>query len=181
MDPDLQQTSGSRLPLEELQRNNVVKLNLPYSSMSADLISEYAAVNISTNLYVISQPWLYSLAWCSGVHSVTTNAPQLLRTLNSPLLLMVGLTVTSQLLCSSSPKVFMIISLKHVKGLMRYLTFSHFEYKWQRIGPALTSDVSQSSLLPRTRFPMVMWKYVLPLLQLEIFVKGCVIRMSYRK
>ncbi|XP_015243372.1 PREDICTED: glycerophosphodiester phosphodiesterase domain-containing protein 5-like [Cyprinodon variegatus] len=87
-DPDLQQTSGSRLPLEELQRNHIVKLNLPYSSMSAELISEYSAVNITTNLYVISQPWLYSLAWCSGVHSVTTNAPQLLRTLKSPLLLM---------------------------------------------------------------------------------------------
>lgn len=51
--------------------------------------SEYAAVNITTNLYVISQPWLYSLAWCSGVHSVTTNAPQLLSTMSSPLFLMV--------------------------------------------------------------------------------------------
>lgn len=39
-------------------------------------------------------------------------------------------------------------------------------------GGALTRDVSQSSLLPRTRFPMVIWKYVLPLLQLEILVKG---------
>ncbi|XP_014912299.1 glycerophosphodiester phosphodiesterase domain-containing protein 5-like [Poecilia latipinna] len=87
-DPDLQQTSGTRLPLEELQRNNIVRLNLPYSSMSAELTREYSAVNISTNLYVISQPWLYSLAWCTGVHSVTTNAPQLLRTLKSPLLLM---------------------------------------------------------------------------------------------
>ncbi|XP_027886281.1 glycerophosphodiester phosphodiesterase domain-containing protein 5-like isoform X2 [Xiphophorus couchianus] len=87
-DPGLQQTSGTRLPLEELQRNNIVRLNLPYSSMSAELTREYSAVNISTNLYVISQPWLYSLAWCTGVHSVTTNAPQLLRTLDSPLLLM---------------------------------------------------------------------------------------------
>nr|XP_046266173.1 glycerophosphodiester phosphodiesterase domain-containing protein 5-like isoform X3 [Scatophagus argus] len=88
LDPELQQTSSIRLPLEELQRNHIVKLNLHYSSMSPELISEYAAVNITTNLYVISQPWLYSLAWCSGVHSVTTNAPQLLRTMSSPLLLM---------------------------------------------------------------------------------------------
>ncbi|XP_067084795.1 glycerophosphodiester phosphodiesterase domain-containing protein 5-like [Osmerus mordax] len=87
-DPDLQQTSGSRLPMEELQQNHIVKLNLHYSSMSTQLISEHAAVNISTNLYVISQPWLYSLAWCAGAHSVTTNAPQLLRTLQSPLFLM---------------------------------------------------------------------------------------------
>ncbi|XP_071362504.1 glycerophosphodiester phosphodiesterase domain-containing protein 5-like [Trachinotus anak] len=88
IDPELQQTSGSRLPLEELQSNNIVKLNLHYSSMSAELVSEYEAVNITTNLYVISQPWLFSLAWCSGVHSVTTNSPQLLSTMSSPLLLM---------------------------------------------------------------------------------------------
>ncbi|XP_070838571.1 glycerophosphodiester phosphodiesterase domain-containing protein 5-like [Chaetodon trifascialis] len=88
MDPELQQTSGSRLPLEELQRNHIVKLNLHYSSMSPELISEHAAANISTNLYVISQPWLYSLAWCSGVQSVTTNAPHLLGAMSSPLFLM---------------------------------------------------------------------------------------------
>lgn len=88
LDPELQQTSGSRLPLEELQSQNIVKLNLHYSSMSARLISEYAAANITTNLYVISQPWLYSLAWCAGVHSVATNSPQLLSTMSSPLFLM---------------------------------------------------------------------------------------------
>ncbi|XP_040907067.1 glycerophosphodiester phosphodiesterase domain-containing protein 5-like [Toxotes jaculatrix] len=88
IDPELQQTSGSRLPLEELQSNHIIKLNLHYSSMSAELVSEYTAVNITTNLYVISQPWLYSLAWCTGVHSVTTNAPQLLSAMSSPLFLM---------------------------------------------------------------------------------------------
>ncbi|CAN9501295.1 unnamed protein product [Ophioblennius macclurei] len=88
LDPDLQQTSGGWLPLEELQSNHIVRMNLHYSSMSTDLVSEYAAVNISTNLYVISQPWLYSLAWCTGVHSVTTNAPQLLGAMSSPHFLM---------------------------------------------------------------------------------------------
>ncbi|XP_053297657.1 glycerophosphodiester phosphodiesterase domain-containing protein 5 [Pleuronectes platessa] len=87
-DPEMQQTSGSRLPLEELQSNNIVKMNLDYASMSAKLVSEYAAVNITTNLYVISQPWLYSLAWCCGVHSVSTNDPQLLSSMGSPLFLM---------------------------------------------------------------------------------------------
>lgn len=88
LDPDLQQTSGSRLPLEELRSHNIVRLNLHYSSMSAELVREYAAVNITTNLYVVSQPWLYSLAWCAGVHSVTTNAPQLLIAMSSPHFLM---------------------------------------------------------------------------------------------
>lgn len=38
MDPDLQQTSGSQLPLEELQRYNIVKVNLHYSDMSAKVV-----------------------------------------------------------------------------------------------------------------------------------------------
>ncbi|XP_019903611.2 glycerophosphodiester phosphodiesterase domain-containing protein 5 isoform X2 [Esox lucius] len=88
MNPDLQQTSGSHASVEELQRMHIVKLNLHYSSMSTEMISEYAVANISTNLYVISQPWLYSLAWCSGAQSVTTNALQLLNNLTRPLFLM---------------------------------------------------------------------------------------------
>ncbi|KAG7265492.1 hypothetical protein CRUP_003581, partial [Coryphaenoides rupestris] len=52
------QQTSSRLPLEELRRKRIVK------------------------------PWLYSLAWCAGVHSVTTNAPHILRTLRTPLFLM---------------------------------------------------------------------------------------------
>ncbi|XP_033834369.1 glycerophosphodiester phosphodiesterase domain-containing protein 5-like [Periophthalmus magnuspinnatus] len=88
IDPDLQQTSGSQLPLQELQSNNIVKLNLHYSAMSPQLVREYQAVNISVNLYVVSEPWLYSVAWCSGVQSLTTNAPQRLSTMTQPLLLM---------------------------------------------------------------------------------------------
>ena len=43
MDPELQQTSGSQLPLEELQSNHIVKLNLHYSSMSAELVRSVCA------------------------------------------------------------------------------------------------------------------------------------------
>ncbi|KAK2848265.1 hypothetical protein Q7C36_009947 [Tachysurus vachellii] len=88
LDPELQQTSGSRASIEELQESNIVRLNLHYSSMSQEQISKYASVNISTNLYVISQPWLFSLAWCAGAHSVTTNAPHLLKILHKPIFLM---------------------------------------------------------------------------------------------
>ncbi|KAI4797624.1 hypothetical protein KUCAC02_024960, partial [Chaenocephalus aceratus] len=48
----------------------------------------YSAGNVSTNLYVVTQPWLFSLAWCSGVQSVTTNNPQLLSSIAAPLFLM---------------------------------------------------------------------------------------------
>ncbi|KAF3840621.1 hypothetical protein F7725_006483 [Dissostichus mawsoni] len=72
-DPSLQQTSGSRLPPEDLQRNNILRLNLHYSDMSTQ----------SPRC-----PWLFSLAWCSGVQSVTTNNPQLLSSITAPLFLM---------------------------------------------------------------------------------------------
>lgn len=38
LDPDLQHTSASRAPVEELQQNHIVQLNLHYSSMSAEMI-----------------------------------------------------------------------------------------------------------------------------------------------
>ncbi|KAL7844247.1 hypothetical protein SRHO_G00227860 [Serrasalmus rhombeus] len=87
-DPELQQTSGSLAPVEELQQNHIVRLNLHYSSMSEAEISMYSAVNISTNLYVVSEPWLFSLAWCAGVHSITTNAVHILKSLRRPLFFM---------------------------------------------------------------------------------------------
>uniref|UniRef100_A0A4W4HLH4 GP-PDE domain-containing protein n=1 Tax=Electrophorus electricus TaxID=8005 RepID=A0A4W4HLH4_ELEEL len=85
LDPELQQTSGGQASVEELQEEHIVRLNLHYSSMSQD---KYASVNISTNLYVISQPWLFSLAWCAGAQSVTTNALHLLKSLHKPIFLM---------------------------------------------------------------------------------------------
>ncbi|XP_064157294.1 glycerophosphodiester phosphodiesterase domain-containing protein 5 isoform X2 [Anguilla rostrata] len=88
IDPALQQTSGSKASIEELQENHIVRLNLHYSSMSQEHISKYSSGNISTNLYVISQPWLYSLAWCAGAQSVTTNALHVLKKLRRPLFLM---------------------------------------------------------------------------------------------
>ncbi|KAI3373976.1 hypothetical protein L3Q82_022541 [Scortum barcoo] len=116
MDPELQQTSGSRLPPEELQSNHIVKLNLHYSSMSALLVREYAAVNVTTNLYVISQPWLYSVAWCSGVHSVTTNAPQLLGTMRAPLFLMVTNKMSALHTCFLFTTTLYISTLTAGKG-----------------------------------------------------------------
>lgn len=46
MDPELQQTSGS---LEELQWYNIVKVNLHYSVMSAELIRCVSDGNVCAN------------------------------------------------------------------------------------------------------------------------------------
>ncbi|XP_063006511.1 glycerophosphodiester phosphodiesterase domain-containing protein 4 [Melospiza melodia melodia] len=86
--PGFQHTMGRKAPIEDLLKHNIVKLNLVYTDMSSEDIRKYAAANITTNFYVVNEPWLYSLAWCSGAHSVTTNAVHLLKDLSQPLFLM---------------------------------------------------------------------------------------------
>ncbi|XP_023777902.1 glycerophosphodiester phosphodiesterase domain-containing protein 4 isoform X2 [Cyanistes caeruleus] len=86
--PGFQHTMGRKAPIEDLIKHNIVKLNLVYTDMSSEDIRKYAEANITTNFYVVNEPWLYSLAWCSGAHSVTTNAVHLLKDLSQPLFLM---------------------------------------------------------------------------------------------
>ncbi|XP_067995765.1 LOW QUALITY PROTEIN: glycerophosphodiester phosphodiesterase domain-containing protein 4 [Melanerpes formicivorus] len=86
--PGFQQTMGSKAPVEDLLMDNIVKLNLAYTEMSSEDIRKYAEANITTNLYVVNEPWLFSLAWCSGAHSVTTDAVHTLKNLSQPLFLM---------------------------------------------------------------------------------------------
>ncbi|KAM9811899.1 glycerophosphodiester phosphodiesterase domain-containing protein 5 isoform 1-T1 [Syngnathus typhle] len=86
--PDLVQTSAERLPIQKLMNEHIATLNLHYSKMSRQQISKYGSANISTNLFVISQPWLYTLAWCAGAQSVTTNSIHILAKIRKPLFLM---------------------------------------------------------------------------------------------
>ncbi|XP_063807348.1 glycerophosphodiester phosphodiesterase domain-containing protein 4 [Pseudophryne corroboree] len=86
--PGFQQTLGFKATVEELVSNHIVKLNLPYSQMSQQDIRMYAAANITTNLYVVSEPWLFSLAWCSGAYSVTTNSVNTLKKMDRPMFLL---------------------------------------------------------------------------------------------
>uniref|UniRef100_A0A8C3UFM5 Glycerophosphodiester phosphodiesterase domain containing 4 n=1 Tax=Catharus ustulatus TaxID=91951 RepID=A0A8C3UFM5_CATUS len=88
--PGFQHAMGRMAPIEYLLLHNIGKLNLVYTDMSSEDIRKYAEANITTNFYVVNEPWLYSLAWCSGAHSVTTNAVHLLKDLSQPLFLMVS-------------------------------------------------------------------------------------------
>ncbi|TRZ04523.1 hypothetical protein DNTS_007827 [Danionella cerebrum] len=88
VDPELQQITAEKAPVDDLQMRGISRLNIHYSSMSETEIRKYAAANISTNLYVVSEPWLFSLAWCSGAHSVATNSVHILKKLRQPLFLM---------------------------------------------------------------------------------------------
>ncbi|NWJ04252.1 GDPD2 inositolphosphodiesterase, partial [Crypturellus undulatus] len=49
---------------------------------------QYRQDNVSVNLYVVNQPWLFSVLWCAGVSSVTTNACQVLKEMKHPIWLL---------------------------------------------------------------------------------------------
>ncbi|XP_077197381.1 glycerophosphodiester phosphodiesterase domain-containing protein 4 isoform X2 [Paroedura picta] len=86
--PGFQQTYNRKAPVSVLLREKIVKLNLDYREMSPEDIRMYARHNITSNFYVVSEPWLFSLAWCAGAHSVTTNAVHSLSYLKKPEFLM---------------------------------------------------------------------------------------------
>ncbi|XP_073676740.1 glycerophosphoinositol inositolphosphodiesterase GDPD2 [Garra rufa] len=59
-------------------------LNVKYSALSAHEISEFRKNNVSVNLWVVNERWLFSLLWCSGASSVTTNACHILKNMSKP-------------------------------------------------------------------------------------------------
>ncbi|XP_042335803.1 glycerophosphoinositol inositolphosphodiesterase GDPD2 isoform X2 [Sceloporus undulatus] len=65
-----------------------LRVNLPYQNLSSAEIREYRRENISVNLYVVNAPWLFSVLWCTGASSVTTNACQVLQGMERPLWLL---------------------------------------------------------------------------------------------
>lgn len=68
---------------------------------------------------------------------------------------------------------------KRKRNHVSFLIDSSRDAVYQVLQIVLTNGVSHKSLPPLTRFPMVIWKYVLPLLQFEIFVNGWVIYMFF--
>ncbi|OBS83698.1 hypothetical protein A6R68_22301 [Neotoma lepida] len=60
-------------------------LNLPYQDLPVLDIKTLHQNNVSVNLFVVNKPWLFSLLWCAGIDSVTTNDCQLLQHMHYPL------------------------------------------------------------------------------------------------
>uniref|UniRef100_A0A803JEG5 Glycerophosphodiester phosphodiesterase domain containing 2 n=1 Tax=Xenopus tropicalis TaxID=8364 RepID=A0A803JEG5_XENTR len=58
-------------------------VNMPYN-LSLEKIRSYRQKNISVNLYVVNEPWLFSYVWCAGATSVTSNACHLLKNIQRP-------------------------------------------------------------------------------------------------
>lgn len=61
-----------------------------HPSLSLPSGRDYMAANLSVNLYTVNEPWLYSILWCTGVPSVTSDSSHVLRKVPFPIWLMVS-------------------------------------------------------------------------------------------
>ncbi|XP_045021746.1 glycerophosphodiester phosphodiesterase domain-containing protein 4 isoform X12 [Bubalus bubalis] len=86
--PGFQQVSRLR-SVERLTKENITRINVDYKNLFYNGMREYRAANISINLYLVNEPWLFSLAWCSRIPSVTTDNIQVLNEMTQPSYFMV--------------------------------------------------------------------------------------------
>ncbi|MEQ2255336.1 hypothetical protein ILYODFUR_012886 [Ilyodon furcidens] len=68
----------------EMFQENGSHLNVKYSQLTIDKIRKLQEDNIKVNLYVVNERWLFSLLWCAGASSVTTNSCQVLNKMRNP-------------------------------------------------------------------------------------------------
>ncbi|XP_010851557.1 PREDICTED: glycerophosphodiester phosphodiesterase domain-containing protein 4-like [Bison bison bison] len=81
--PGFQQVSRLH-SVERLTKENITRINVDYKNLFYNGMREYRAANISINLYLVNEPWLFSLAWCSRIPSVTTDNIQVLNEMTQP-------------------------------------------------------------------------------------------------
>ncbi|XP_072333523.1 glycerophosphodiester phosphodiesterase domain-containing protein 5 isoform X1 [Scyliorhinus torazame] len=79
-----QQMVSTKQNVTMLRDQGISGLNLRYNKVNAWEMREYALENISTNLYLVNEPWLFSVLWCAGVRSVTSDACQVLSEVRTP-------------------------------------------------------------------------------------------------
>ncbi|ELR55529.1 hypothetical protein M91_03807, partial [Bos mutus] len=75
---------GTFYTLQELADENITRINVDYKRLYYNGLREYKAANISINLYIVNEPWLFSLVWCHSIHSVTTDNIEVLNEMNHP-------------------------------------------------------------------------------------------------
>ncbi|KAG8431354.1 hypothetical protein GDO86_018992 [Hymenochirus boettgeri] len=86
--PGFHQASGIKRDLKSLRDRGITVLNLRYTDINGDNIRKYREDNMTLNTYVVNEPWLYSVLWCAGIQSVTSDAPHILRKVPFPVWLL---------------------------------------------------------------------------------------------
>uniref|UniRef100_F7DBA1 Glycerophosphodiester phosphodiesterase domain containing 5 n=1 Tax=Xenopus tropicalis TaxID=8364 RepID=F7DBA1_XENTR len=88
MAPGFQQASERKRDATSVRESGIAVLNLRYTDIQPEEIREYSAENLTLNTYTVNEPWLYSVLWCSGVQSVTSDASHVLSKVPFPVWLM---------------------------------------------------------------------------------------------
>ncbi|XP_041850114.1 glycerophosphodiester phosphodiesterase domain-containing protein 5 isoform X1 [Melanotaenia boesemani] len=86
--PDLIQASVVKHSPQTLLQSNISRLLLRYNQADTSEIRDYSKAQINVTLYTVNEPWLYSVLWCSGVSSVSSEAPHILIKVPYPIWLM---------------------------------------------------------------------------------------------
>uniref|UniRef100_A0A7N8YNW5 Glycerophosphodiester phosphodiesterase domain containing 5b n=1 Tax=Mastacembelus armatus TaxID=205130 RepID=A0A7N8YNW5_9TELE len=86
--PGLIQTSVEKRSPQSLLEYGISRLLLRYNRASTQEIRNFSGSNINLTLYTVNEPWLYSVLWCSGVSSVSSEAPHILKKVPYPIWLM---------------------------------------------------------------------------------------------
>ncbi|XP_054473473.1 glycerophosphodiester phosphodiesterase domain-containing protein 5 [Anoplopoma fimbria] len=86
--PGLIQTSMKKQSPQSLQQSGISRLLLRYNQASTQEIGNFSQSNINLTLYTVNEPWLYSVLWCSGVSSVSSEASHILKKVPYPIWLM---------------------------------------------------------------------------------------------
>ncbi|XP_037677477.1 glycerophosphoinositol inositolphosphodiesterase GDPD2 isoform X1 [Choloepus didactylus] len=84
-------------------------LNLPYQDLPLLDIQALHQDNVSVNLFVVNKPWLFSLLWCAGVDSVTTNDCQLLQQMHHPIWLIAPQTYLMMWIITNSVSTLLLL------------------------------------------------------------------------
>ncbi|XP_063288336.1 glycerophosphodiester phosphodiesterase domain-containing protein 5 isoform X2 [Pelobates fuscus] len=85
--PGIQHASNVK-DFKHLRERGITMLNLRYTEIMDDDIRESASDNITLNVYIVNKSWLYSVLWCAGVQSVTSDAATILHNVPFPIWVM---------------------------------------------------------------------------------------------
>nr|XP_057935484.1 glycerophosphodiester phosphodiesterase domain-containing protein 5 isoform X2 [Doryrhamphus excisus] len=138
--PGLVQTSVEKQSPQSLQEAGISRLLLRYNQASAQEIGDFSQRNISLTLYTVNEPWLYSVLWCSGVSSVSSEAPHVLKKVPYPTWLLTADEYCLMWVCAD------LISFVVVVGifiLQKYRTSGMRSYNPEQI--MLSAAVGRSS------------------------------------
>lgn len=71
-----------------MKDRDITFINLRYTEVNHEDIRAYSSQNLTLNTYTVNEPWLFSVLWCAGVESVTSDASHILSKVPFPIWLL---------------------------------------------------------------------------------------------